>query len=197
VDRLMIVGPRGRLGRFQRRDGVFQVEVDMACGLYRLLDSPLSVDLHENPARDRSHNQRVRRESALSGGERLEFGSWPQQVRNIAGAVDVARTVGASGNEILWVRVEGDADSVQQLIGLTPALESDSTSRLVCVSSFPETEEGRVVLSILGSVGRGESRIPLSGLRNPEVVESLVRAWAAIPAPGLSTSGWLSLQRPE
>ncbi|PSR22873.1 MAG: hypothetical protein C7B45_05245 [Sulfobacillus acidophilus] len=192
LKRVLVVGPVRPLWRLERLDMVDPVTADMTLGLYRRTD-PLSLaEWRDNPARDRSHAQHPQAEADFSHGQLLDFKTWPAMLQELEGVADVARTVDAEGKGILWVRMEGDTAFVPQQIALRQTLASVSTDRVVCIREFPETEEGRVAFSTLSSVGRGETRISLSGLRNPDVVETLVRAWVAVPTPGVSASGWLA-----
>lgn len=191
LQRVVILGPERASGIPERVERVVRAKADMTGGRYSPLDS-LVPDRMDNPACDRSQVQREIVDGHPWERVGMEAGDRFRALLHDTNVDEVARTLDATGHDVLWVRVDGDTSGISEQLIRNHVAQIQSGARVVCVKEFPETEEGRVAGSVLASIGRGDMRIPLSGLRNPEVVEQLVRAMAASSASGLPTSGWLS-----
>lgn len=100
-------------------------------------------------------------------------------VRDIAADPDVREVaVTAVGEQtVVWVASSRTREALlDHLRARREDAEVPESLMLVVTANFPETVEGRLAISVLTALGRGESRIALDGLANPEVVGQLAEA---------------------
>ncbi len=173
LTQVVILGPE----RFVSLPGVLsnlalRAYPDMRAGQWAL-HPPVRED---SPSHDRSRAERPGR--AEESDQWIADNTWVAEVLAVPGVKEALVTRSPSGELVLWAcgkQPGDDITALQERIRNVLATALDNL-RVVVLPEFPETVEGGVAHQVLRAVADNATAITVGHLRNPQALESLVRA---------------------
>lgn len=174
LEGILVVGPERPAVKLEAsRAWVHRAFMDMQTGLYTGPDGYPSLTRGISPAADRTASRRASPMVPPDLKVPQEVQAVIDRVTAMPGVREAVPVANAAGHWDLWV--EGNTT-----FSLDPAADEASAPsprvRLLRVAELPETVEGYPAIDVLSAISRGDARIALGALRNPETVEGLVRA---------------------
>ncbi len=175
VDRYYVLGPGRFLANLREMPHPMHIVGDMTAGLYHWLGEKHPAP---GPGRDRAWTNQADATPAKAAPVALSHLGWLTKAMMTSGSIWEACSVpDAEGRDCLWLASPDPSRALDNVKALASVDGSGSSPRIIAVMEFPQTIEGAPAVDVIAAITRGERRVPLTGLLNPEVVPSMVQAF--------------------